>query len=143
MTHTNNIDRLRENIATGKSYPMAETMNFKLVSVGDGTATFEATPTARFINPWDRIHGGYAAALLDSALGTAVATKCELNVPFGTIDLKVSYVRRIEPDQGKLTCIATVLHAGRTMLTAEAKVLDANGKLCAHGTGTFLIYPNK
>jgi acyl-coenzyme A thioesterase PaaI-like protein len=27
------------------------------------------------------------------------------------------------------------------MLTAEAKVTDAAGKLYAHGTGTFLVYP--
>jgi acyl-CoA thioesterase len=38
--------------------------------------------------------------------------------------------------------MGTVLHAGRTMLTAEAKVTDLAGKLYAHGTGTFLVYPN-
>jgi uncharacterized protein (TIGR00369 family) len=55
--------------------------------------------------------------------------------------LNVNYVRKIELETGELIATGTVLHAGRTMLTAEAKVTDAAGKLYAHGTGTFLVYP--
>jgi acyl-CoA thioesterase len=35
------------------------------------------------------------------------------------------------------------VHAGRTMFTAEAKVADKAGKLYAHGSGTFLVYPKQ
>ena len=136
-----NLERLQQQIITGHRYPMAETMNFKLIKVSEGSATIEAMPEARFINPMDRIHGGFTATLIDSALGSAVSTKVEMNLGFGTIELKVSYVRRIDLEQGVVYCTATVLHAGRTMLTAEAKVTDAAGKLYAHGSGTFLVYP--
>jgi uncharacterized protein (TIGR00369 family) len=59
----------------------------------------------------------------------------------GTIALNISYVRKIDVATGPLIATATVLHAGRTILTAEAKVEDAAGVLYAHGTGTFMVYP--
>ena len=31
----------------------------------------------------------------------------------------------------------------RTLFTAEAKVFDASGKLQAHGSGTFLVFPGQ
>jgi acyl-coenzyme A thioesterase PaaI-like protein len=36
-----------------------------------------------------------------------------------------------------------VVHGGRTLVTAEARVEDANGVLYAHGSGSFLVYPSK
>jgi len=120
---------------------MAETMNMRLVAVADGSATFEAVPTSKYYNPQNRVHGGYAATLIDSALGCAVQTKLPAKIGYGTIELKVNYVRKIDADVGRLLCTGTVIHAGRTMFTAEAKVVDDSGKLYAHGSGTFLVYP--
>jgi acyl-CoA thioesterase len=88
-----------------------------------------------------RLHGGYAATLIDSATGCAVQTKLQAGVGYGTIELKVNYVRKIDAEVGRLLCTGTVIHAGRTMLTADAKLTDENGKLYAHGSGTFLVYP--
>jgi acyl-coenzyme A thioesterase PaaI-like protein len=34
-----------------------------------------------------------------------------------------------------------VIHVGRRTGTAEGKLLDASGKLLAHGTTTCLIFP--
>ena len=52
-----------------------------------------------------------------------------------------TYVRKIVAEVGRLLCTGNVIHAGRTMLTAEAKVADTAGVLYAHGSGTFLVYP--
>jgi uncharacterized protein (TIGR00369 family) len=135
------LDYLRDLIAHWHGSPMAELMNMRLVAADDGTATFEAFPSAKYYNPQQRLHGGYAAALLDSSLGCAVQTKLPIGVGYGTIELKVNYVRKIDETVGRLLCNASVLHAGRTMFTAEAKVVDESGKLYAHGSGTFLVYP--
>jgi len=48
---------------------------------------------------------------------------------------------KIDAATGRLTCTATVLHSGRTMFTADAKLVGEDGKLYAHGSGTFLVYP--
>jgi len=135
------LDYLRERLKDWHGSAMAETMNMRLIAVDDGSATFEAFPTPKYYNPQMRLHGGYAATLIDSATGCAVQTKLQAGVGYGTIELKVNYVRKIDAEVGRLLCTGTVIHAGRTMLTADAKLTDENGKLYAHGSGTFLVYP--
>ncbi len=133
---------LQEMIRIGNSSAMGALMNMKLTEVSDGVAVLEAFPSEKFYNPQMRVHGGYVATLIDSALGCAVQTKLGGSVGFGTIELKVNYVRKLVAETGRLVCTGTVLHAGRTMLTAEAKVAGPDGKLYAHGSGTFLVYPS-
>ena len=135
------LDSLREHIATWHTAGMPKTLDMHLVELAEGKAVLEGRPTARFYNAQGRVHGGYAAALIDDAMGCAVRTKLPQSVGFGTIEMNVSYVRKLDAESGKLLCEATVLHAGRTLFTVEAKVTDKEGKLCAHGSGTFLIYP--
>lgn len=140
-TTQSGLDYLRERLKDWHGSAMAETMNMRLIAVDDGSATFEAFPSPKYYNPQMRLHGGYAATLIDSATGCAVQTKLPAGVGYGTIELKVNYVRRIDAEVGRLLCTGTVIHAGRTMLTADAKLTDESGKLYAHGSGTFLVYP--
>ena len=135
------IEFLQQMIRDGNSSAMATLLNMKLIEVSDGKAVFEAFPSAKFYNPQMRVHGGFMATLLDSALGCAVQTKLARGVGYGTIELKVNYVRKVIAETGRLVCTATVLHAGRTMLTSEGKVAGPDGKLYAHGSGTFLVFP--
>lgn len=137
------LEYLQRRILDERISPMAQTMSMRLIAVSDGSATFEAHPHERFYNPGGRVHGGYCATLIDSALGCAVQTKLAAGVDYGTIELKVNYVRKLTAETGRVTCDAKVLHAGRTLCTAEAMVLDAAGKLYAHGSGTFLVYPDQ
>lgn len=135
------LDYLRERLVDWHGSAMAELMDMRLIAVDDGSATFEAFPSEKFYNPQMRVHGGYAATLLDSALGCAVQTKLPGGIGYGTVELKVNYVRKLDASVGRLLCTGNVIHAGRTMLTAEARVVDEAGKLYAHGSGTFLVYP--
>ena len=59
---------------------------------------------------------------------------------YGTVELKVNYVRPIFEETGRLTCTGNIIHSGRRMSTAEARVIDAAGKLYAHGSGTFMVF---
>ena len=76
-------------------------------------------------------------------MGCAVMTKVPEGLSYGTIDMNVKFVRKIDVATGLLTATATVVHAGRTMLTVEARVADAAGKLYAHGSGSFMVYPKQ
>ena len=136
------LEYLRGLLADWHGSAMANNMGFKLIAVSDGSATFEAYPSPEFYNPQMRMHGGYAATLIDSALGCAVQTRLPAEIGYGTIDLKVNYVRKIDAATGRILCTGNVIHAGRTMFTADAKILDESGKLYAHGSGTFLVYPS-
>jgi uncharacterized protein (TIGR00369 family) len=135
------LDYLNHVIATHHTYPFGALLNMRVVAAGDGTSTVEATPDYQFYNPMKRIHGGFLAAVVDSSMGSAVITKLPAGAGAGTVNLSIHYVRKVDVETGVLTAHATVLHTGRTMLTAETKVTDAAGKLYAHGTGTFLVYP--
>jgi uncharacterized protein (TIGR00369 family) len=112
----------------------------KLLSLGDGEATFEAIPSRKFYSPQQRTHGGYAATLIDSAMGCAIFSRLGKQANFGTIELKVNYVRGIFAETGRLTCTGKVIHFGRRIQTAEARIHDEAGKLYAHGSGTFMVY---
>jgi uncharacterized protein (TIGR00369 family) len=121
--------------------PMATLLGLTIIHAESGMVKVQAIPTAEFYNPMMRIHGGFTATLIDTALGSATLSNMPKGTPVGTVALNISYVRKIEIETGPIIATARTLHAGRTMLTAEAKVEDANGVLYAHGIGTFLVYP--
>jgi acyl-CoA thioesterase len=135
------IDLISEFIDGKGRSPMHELLGIQLKEVRPGYARQTAMPAEKFYNPWQRVHGGFAASLIDSTLGASAYTTLGAGDLCGTVELNVSYVRKIDASTGELTCEANVLHAGRTMITAEAKITGPDGKLYAHGTGTFLVYP--
>ena len=89
------------------------------------------------------MHGGYAATLLDSAMGLAVHTTLPPATGYATVDLKVTYLRPLTKDAGPVIARGKVIHAGSRIVAAEAWLTDRNGKLFAHGTATCMVTPSK
>jgi uncharacterized protein (TIGR00369 family) len=137
------LEFLRHQIETGDQSAMAQLFGMRITEADDGCSVIEIDPSEKYYNPMGRVHGGFAATVLDSALGTAIMTKMAAGVGYGTVNLSINYVRKIDVDTGTLRAEGRVLHAGRTMFTAEAKLVDKAGKLYAHANGTFLIYPKQ
>jgi len=52
--------------------PISELVGFHLVEAEQGRAVFEGVPEFHHYNPIGTVHGGFAATLLDSALGCAI-----------------------------------------------------------------------
>jgi len=122
--------------------PIGRTLGFQLVSVEPGIAVFEAAPSEALLNPLGSVHGGWALALIDSATGCAVHTELPAGVGYTTVETKVNFTRAIRPDGGPVRCEGRVVTRGRTVATAEARLLDSEGRVLAHGTSTLLIlYP--
>lgn len=120
--------------------PMAVVMNFAIAEVEKGRAVFEGEPSEEHYNPIGVVHGGYAATLLDSALGCAVHTTLEAGVGYTTLSLELKLVRPITREIERVRAEGEVLHRGRRQATAQGAVTDAaSGKLLAHGTSTCLI----
>ncbi|MGW7530235.1 PaaI family thioesterase [Streptomyces sp. NPDC054783] len=120
--------------------PIAGTLGFHLVEVGEGTAAFESDPGEHLLNPMGTVHGGFVATLLDSALGCAIATVLPRGIAYTTMQLNVHMVRPVFAHTPRLRCEATTVHVGRTTATAEARVTDTTGgKLYAHATTTCAI----
>ncbi|MEU1288936.1 PaaI family thioesterase [Kitasatospora sp. NPDC005856] len=140
-THLTGGEILSEWIAGRIPEPsICSTMDFHLTEAKPGTAVFEGEPGDHVYNPMNTVHGGYLAALLDSALGCAVMSRMPAGVAYTTTQLNVHMLRPLFADSGRLRCEGVVLHLGRTMATAEAKVVGVeNGKLYAHATTTCAI----
>ncbi|MDX2140809.1 MAG: PaaI family thioesterase [Chloroflexota bacterium] len=119
--------------------PIALLMDFTMDSVADGYAMFKGTPSARHINPLGVVHGGLAATLLDSAMGCAVHTTLSAGKIYTTAQLNIHMTRTITPQVGELIAEGRVIHRGSRMVTAEATLKDAQGKLYAHGTTTCFV----
>jgi uncharacterized protein (TIGR00369 family) len=118
--------------------PIATLLGFELVEVQDGRAVFAVEPGDQHYNPIGVVHGGLAATLIDSATGCAVHTTLPAGTGYTTTDVQVRFVRPITRDTGRIECVGEVVHRGRTMATAEAR-LTAGGRLLAHGTASLLI----
>lgn len=119
---------------------MNETLGFDLMEVGDGQAVFQGVPQHRFYNPMGTVHGGWYATLLDSALGCAVQSKLPLGKAYTTAELSINIVRPSTHKTGPLRAIANVMHVGRQMATAEAKIIDEQGRLYVHATTTCFVF---
>jgi uncharacterized protein (TIGR00369 family) len=119
---------------------ISETMDFSLIEVGHGKAVFQATPQLKHYNPLGTVHGGWYATLLDSALGCSIHTMLPAGRSYTTAELGVNIVRAASSSTGPLRAIGTVIHCGRQLATAEARIVGPDGKLYAHATTTCLVF---
>lgn len=120
--------------------PIAVVMRMQPIEFEEGRAVFEGRPGEEHYNPIGVVHGGYAATLLDSALGCAVHTTLEAGAAYTTLTLEMKLVRPITRDIERVLAEAEVVHRGRRQATVEARLTEAaSGKLLAHATSTCLI----
>jgi uncharacterized protein (TIGR00369 family) len=119
--------------------PISDTLAFDLIAANEGVARFRGHPTERHLNPTGQVHGGWAATLLDSAMGSAVMTTLAAGESYGTVDLIVHLVRPVTPASGPLVAEGRIVHRGKRIATADGRLVDANGALVAHGTTTCAI----
>ena len=122
-------------------YPhIADTLDFGLVAVEEGSATFQGTPQLKHFNPLGTVHGGWYATLLDSALGCCVHTALPAGRGYTTAELSVNIVRAANLKTGPLRAVGRVIHCGRQLATAEGRIVGPDGKIYAHGTTTCLVF---
>jgi uncharacterized protein (TIGR00369 family) len=123
--------------------PISVALGFKLVHAEEGLVRFEGWPDEYQYNPMGSVHGGWSATLLDSAMGSAVMSTLDPSSAYTTMDFTVHLVRGLTKDTGPVTAEGRVLHRGARPATAEAKLVDAGGKLYAHASTTCLVMPRK
>jgi uncharacterized protein (TIGR00369 family) len=132
---------LMQAMATGEipPPPIAQTLDFRLVEAERGKAVFECEPAEFHYNPIGIVHAGLAMTLMDSAMGLAFVTTLDEPVAWTTLEVKCNFTRALTAGMGTVRCVGTVLHPGRRVSTTEARVEDAEGRLCAHATSTILV----
>ncbi len=120
--------------------PMAATLGFTLVAVERGRAIFEGTAAEWQYNPLGSVHGGWIATILDSALGCAVHSSLSRAEGYTSTDLQVRFLRAVVTGSGVLRAEAHVVHTGKRIATAEARLFGRDdSKLYATATGACLV----
>jgi uncharacterized protein (TIGR00369 family) len=121
--------------------PMADHLGFRLVEVEPGYIAILGRPDLRSYNLLGSVHGGWAASILDTALALSALSTLDEKNGHTTLDIRINYLRPITLENGELRAEGRVIQGGRRVAYCEAKLVDGNGKLLAHGTGSCLIFP--
>jgi uncharacterized protein (TIGR00369 family) len=120
--------------------PIASSMGFAGIEVGDGSVVFRGEAGEHLYNPIGVVHGGFAMTILDSAMACAIQTTCRLGERYTTLETKVNFVRSITVETGPVRCEASVVYRGTRVATAEGRLTsESSGKLLAHATSTCLL----
>ena len=119
--------------------PMARLIGFECTKAEPGEIVMEADPQESLENTVGLIHGAVAAALLDTAMGAAAHTLLPNDKALVTLDLKITYLRPLTVNSGRLRATGKVLNLGARIAYVEGEVRDGAGKLAAHAVGNFSI----
>ena len=84
------------------------------------------------------VHGGLLATFADIASAMAVTRSLDNETQIQiTTDLHIRYFR--QPKSGPLTAKATLVHHGRKILSAECVISDAEHRVLARATATYMV----
>jgi uncharacterized protein (TIGR00369 family) len=134
------IDYIRAIIAGELPHPpICATIGFRIAEIEEGRSVIELEPGEHQYNPIGTIHGSVIVAALDSAAGNAVHSTLPVGVGYTTVDLSTTFLRPVQADTGTLRSEGRIVHSGRRIALAEARLTDAGGRLYAHGKTTCMI----
>lgn len=122
------------------AFPFLHAIHMEPLEIGDGTGSLRIILQDQHLRVGAIMHGGVAAALLDTALGLAAATRAPRQHDVVTAQLNVNYIKAARIGQ-ELIGTGQVLHADRRRCVVTADVRVRDGELVATGSGTMLFVP--
>ena len=123
--------------------PIGDHLGFHLREVERGKVVIAGRPDPRSFNLLSSVHGGWTAAILDTAMALSCLSTLGEDQSFTTLDIRINYLRPITGESGEVVATGGVIQGGRRVAYCEARLADASGKLLAHGTGSCLILPRE
>lgn len=123
--------------------PNCSLLGLRFLEVAEGAVTLAMPASLWFCTGFGTFYGGVLTALADTAINSAVTTTLPAGTSFGTLDLKLNFLRPVTPDGRDLVARATVEQRGRTIAVTTARIDDADGKRVAMATGSAMISPDR
>jgi uncharacterized protein (TIGR00369 family) len=109
-------------------------------AASDGGVVWEYTVDPAHYNPYDMLHGGVMMALLDTAMGHAVATIVHPGGHFNVAaQMNVNFLAPVK--SGTVRARAEVVKVGKRLAVVEASATDEAGTMVAMATATHSILP--
>jgi uncharacterized protein (TIGR00369 family) len=100
--------------------PIMQTVEPFDCSAEPGVVVIHSIPGFRHYNPIGSVHGGYAAILMDSAMGLAIHSMLPAGSGYTTLEFKISFIKGMSKDSGTVRTEGRTLSVGRRAATAEA-----------------------
>jgi uncharacterized protein (TIGR00369 family) len=113
----------------------ASALGVRVVSARQGEVTLAAAVEDWHVNVGVVAHGGFLSTLMDIASGLAVHSMLEPGRACPHAQASYRFLRPARRGTA-LSCIAQVVHQGRTLAVARAEVRDSDGHLIALGDAT-------
>ena len=124
----------------GADIPFIQLLGFELELFEGGESVIRYPATREHANSFGVAHGGACMTLLDVSMAVA-ARSLQKDMGIITIEMKTSFMKPSRITIGALRGMGHVLHRTKSMAFVEARIVDAEGNVCAHSTGTFKYVP--
>jgi uncharacterized protein (TIGR00369 family) len=131
------MEMLAESERLGQIPPLHELLGVRIERVVP--TAIVTLPHGEYVRgPVAPVHGGLLAALADTACGAALmgAFDPAVEMPVST-DIHIRYFR--QPKSWPITAEARLVHRGRTFVSAECVITDADERALVRVTGTYMI----
>jgi len=113
-------------------------LGFELLRFEPGVAEIAVPLREELTNSWGVAHGGVSITLLDVVMAHAARAPGDDGVVeesgVVTVEMKTTFIR---PGLGRLVATGRRLHRTASMAFCEGSLVDGDGQLAAHATGTF------
>jgi len=118
------------------SDPLYSFIGLEVLEVGDGYAKARFPYKQEILRRGGVVNGGVIMTVIDFTIGLSVMTINDGLDQF-TAELKVNFMEPLK--KGPFTSEARVIRMGRHLAIGEGQIIDADGRVCAKGLGTWFV----
>lgn len=120
--------------------PFAQLIGLEVFDSGEGRFAMTLQPREFHYNPMGCVHGGILSTLLDTVMSAAVHTGLPAGRGYLTLGINVNFLKPIYEHTGEVMAEGKLVSMRRQVATAEGRIFDIKGDICATGTATCLIF---
>jgi uncharacterized protein (TIGR00369 family) len=120
--------------------PFSQLIGLEVFDSGDGRFAMTLLPREFHYNPMGCVHGGILSTLLDTVMSAAVHTALPAGRGYLTLGININFLKPIYEHTGEVMAEGKLVSMRRQVATAEGRIVDPKGDLCATGTASCLIF---
>jgi acyl-coenzyme A thioesterase 13 len=111
-------------------------LKYIIVDAKAGEIILKLTVLPEHTNPWQQLHGGVYALIMDETLGLAFAT-ASLGEYYTTININVEHLYSANLNE-EITAIGRVIRHGKKVAYLEGEILNSQNQLICRATSNVI-----
>ncbi len=119
--------------------PYFQLLGMVMADMVPGRAEFALPVLRKHLNPFDRVHGGVFASILDAAIYWAVYSTADEGMFMTTAELKINYLAPAAADK-TLRAVGEAVKVGKILGVGEARLFEGDSdRLVGFATATCML----